>query len=378
MTSKQLTRLTLKQGYQVQERADKRYAEEVLGGKPTASKIRKANINQNPITIMEWAAIVFIIGILAYAWMKVQPSAVTYASTFQPDNVLFAQATGVVFGLIATIGFIFFKIMTDDASVKKRQEENPLVLPYQRGNKWHIGNMWRIEVWSPRMFGVLTYGVLIWHVAIAITGIHNYYSIIEWLNALLPVLIEIGLATTVAKILVKVRERNYQIKEALNLQHQSFKDAFESRNNDTRYLTILFQELRERLASMRGNAWLHKADSDLTKRVIETEYARLNAGNEFALNVLAERSEQETTQAIYESVAQSDESEQFRPPNGANRWTTDTLLQHLTARKDVNPNMEYSQRDLDNDYETGYAVRNAFRGTKGKRDGAKHYFTSYN
>lgn len=371
MSNKTLKRLSLKQGKKIVAKADSRYKNEVLGGKPSAKKVRKDNINTNPITFILWCAVIFILGVLVYAWLKVQPAAELYANTFQPDNAVFTYATGVVFGLIATIGFIFFKIMTDDPVVLQRQADNPLIAP--NWSKGRIGNFWKIEVWSPRMFGVLTYLVLVWQIAIAITGIHNYSNVIEWLNALLPVLIEIGLATTVAKVLEQVRKRNYQVKEALNLQRQAFKDSFNNRNDDSRYLTILFQELREKLSGMRGNEWLRTANSEVTKEVISSEYNRLNAGNEFALNVITERSAQAETMAIVES-ATSPTDDQFTPPNGASKWTPDTLLQHFTARQDLNPNMAYKQTDLDEQYATGYNVRGAYRGDKGKRNGAKLYF----
>lgn len=384
MATQTLKRLSLKQGEKAERKADKRYIEEVLDGKPSHRKIRQNNVNQKPVTIMEWLAMFFLVfGLFPYAWMKVQPFSVLYADTFWgTENVYFQYATGIVFGLLVTIGFIFFKLQTEDLSVLTRQEENPIEYP-KIEPKLRVGNLWKIEVWSPRMFGILTYMVLLWQLAVAIEGIHDYRHFIEWLNAILPVLAEIGLATTVAKVFSKIRSRNIELGEALILQKQTFKDAFNNRHKDARYLTIFFQELREMLSNMRGNGWLKLANSEITRQAIMSEYERLTAGLEFALDVFEKRTVRasivnqiEEQADIMDSLDKKDDTDGYRPPNRATAWTPETLRQHFTARPDLNTNMVYTQKNLDADYNSGYGVRTAFRGNKSKKDGAKWWFTT--
>lgn len=380
-------RLTLKAWYKIADKADGRYSEEVLGGKPTRGSISKKNPNRNGINVMEWAALILMGFLMFFAGFKVWPTAAAYATQFFNGadaaklpliaGEFFMWATIFVLALMNTVGFVFFKLQTEDEEILAKQASNPI--------KWHkvrtdFGtfsvpyNILAINVWSPRMYEALTYLVLIWQIAIAITGIHHYEQPIEWLNAALPVFSEIAMATLISTVLRKVRERSIEIDKLYRAQADEFNSRYEVRHNDERYLTIVFQELREKLVAM--NAHLEMLNSEKMREFVLSEYDRLTAGIDFARDVFKLRKQREgiATEIVGESAeAQAVHDGKRRPPNGALAWTVDTLINDFRARN-IMPDTEYTEAHLMRDYAEGYGWRPAWRGNKEKQ-GARVYFS---
>lgn len=384
MDNKRITRLSLKSWYKVAKKADKRYVDEVLGGKPSRRSISKKNPNRNGVNIMEGFALIFMAFLMFFAGFKVWPTAAAYATEFFSStdaqelpkiaSDFFMWATIFVLALMNTIGFVFFKLQTEDEEILAKQAKYPIVWKRVGDIRLPV-NIWDINVWSPRMYEALTYLVLIWQVAIAITGINHYDQPIEWLNAALPVFSEIAMATLVATVMRKVRERSIEIDKLYRAQFDEFHKRYEVRHNDERYLTIIFQELREKLVGM--NRQLEMLNSEKMREFILSEYDRLTAGIDFALDVFNLRKERAgiVTTIIEDNVeAQAVHDGRRKPPNEAKEWTIDTLINDFRARN-LSPLNEYTEAHMLRDYAEGYGWRRAWRGNKEKQ-GARVYFTS--
>jgi hypothetical protein len=308
---------------------------------------------------MEWSGIIVLLAMLFYAWIKVQPSAELYSNTFFGENNQLALiSTGIVFGLMNTVMFIFSKLQTEDAEIVRKKEKYPVKFKLE---KFWATNLWHIEVWSPRMYDFLVYLILVWQILIAIQGIHNYNNPIEVINAVLPVLVEISLAALVATVLLKIRTRIMQVTTALLAKKEEYRTRYEKRKDDPQWLVILFQELREYLT--KDNRWMNTADASTILKVVASEYRRLNAGQAFAEELMGK-------QAVKEVQSKNSDETKRVPPNGDAEWTIETLRTDFMNREDLRPSDTYTEKRLREDYETAdYKARAAYRG------GAKDYFT---
>jgi hypothetical protein len=387
MTGKTLTRLKLGQWKTIIARSDNRYSNEVLGGVPSSKTVDKRHPNENPVTYIEWAFIFFALAIIGFAMTKIVPSAAQYAITFYDGSAteglptiirtVFIGFTVLVMSLLNSVGFLMFKRMTEEPEIIKKKRENPI--KWTRGDFFGLRiptNILAIEVWSPRIFDFLTYLVLVWQILIAIVGIHDYKQAIQWVNAILPVLSEIALATLLNNVLGKTQDRHLFVTKQLLPMTDEYERKYEKRHNDERYWLLVFQEMREKLVSIgyfwyRPNKWLELASDEVTRQVAESEFKRLElVGIEFAKGVFAiERMKQDVVDEIVSEDEGAAELHNQRriPPRKMSVWTIKTLTEDFMARN-MSEDMEYTEKLLSADYLHGYGARSAWR------QGAKAYF----
>lgn len=369
---KRIAQLRQKEWLKIEAKATQRYIVEILGLEPNFSNTESKIPHSNPITIITKGAIVLLIALLVFTGFKSVDPALQFADGFahvkdiSPHLFTAFQIVSVIVNvLITTTGLLFTTIKATEQDTIEAMRRNPF--------QW--GRAWRLEVLTPRLWTLLTYLVVVYLFIVSSRGDGDYFM------KYLPVVLEVVLAHTVVDVIQNIRERRKTIHEVLEKRHNEWQAKLDNRYGEAKFLTILFQEMREALTLLRRNfskpnAWLDSADAQTVLAAITGEYKRLTAGLEFAANITQNEVKREVKAQKVNSLAPSATVKEVKnriPPEGASSWTVETLKQDFMLRDDITPDTDYPESRLNAEYKNGHGARGAFRGRDGKQ-GARTYF----
>lgn len=352
----------------VSARKSKFYAE--LGKRPpTYKQVAAAIPNRDPLDVYDYVwVLLFIVGFI-FTSIKVAAASVPYsdgvlAHMSQDGYIVDWVHTALqffsasLFILAAGPSVVFFKIVDHLPSTQAAKKQSEMVFERRpQGWEWVttfplyvLRTVISFEWLTPRLPGVITYMSIGWLIHISVSGGGNIFEIV------LPLLIEIGLADRIARIIEKVGNYRSLIVDNLEQRQKRYAQRKQDFMNDKQFLQQFHADVREALTKIKRNgvqpnAWLENAESSVIDQAILSQYRRYTGGLHFA----------EAVQGLnYETkLATTDE---IVPPNGAKAWTPETLLADLLGNGITG---DISETFINERYGGKYAARKAWR------DGAK-------
>lgn len=395
-------------------KARERFITEVLGERPTRKEVAKNLHNTNKIDWLEWLGLLVMVAIGIVTGFKMTASALPFAASFFPAATnpvviaFFQFFMALTFILMGTTLLVYAKLMDEfSPEIMNQKLKNPNLKFFGgwQGSigaaiivaaifSWVIGA--KIEIvagsaavtflvclWfggiptnllpfaSPRMYQWLVYIVAVWLFKISSKGVGDIFE------QYVIVLAEIALTFLVAKIVQKQELWSQVVHSAWVEKTTPYDKRLAEYQSDKDFLEILFRELREALMGLervhpdktykkhRPNyRMMAEASSEEIDAIIMAEFVRHTGGKRFA-SALLNGTEQEP-----EPQVELTEPKKRIPPQGDRYWTVDNLVQDFQVRG-LKPDAEYSEKDLNDDYQDGYAARGAFR------EGARLYFSAY-
>lgn len=322
----------------VSARKSKFYTE--LGKRPpTYKQVAAAIPNRDPLDVYDYVwLLLFIVGFI-FTSIKVAAASVPYS-----DGVLLHMSndgyivpwvhtalqffSASLFILAAGPSVVFFKIVDHLPSTQAAKKQSEMVFD-RSPQGWYewlielpiyvITTVFSFEWLTPRLPGVITYMSIGWLIHISVSGGGNVFEIV------LPLLIEIGLADRIARIIEKVGSYRSLIVDNLEQRQKRYAQRKQDFMNDKQFLQAFHADVREALTKLKRNgvqpnAWLEHADSDVIDQAIVSQYRRYTGGLHFA----------EAIQNLNYEVKLS-QAEVIVPPNGATAWTPETLFADLQA-----------------------------------------------
>ncbi len=341
----------------------KRYKNEVLGERPTKRSVDKDLHDETPITILQKLSFVLLVVAALFSGMKFIDEAILYTSNFEgidfeAGKILFSVIGSAVAFLMATTGLIFTKLQASDPSTIAKIKKNRI--------GWH--NFLNLDVLTPRLWGILTYFVIIWLFVASSQADGN------WFMQYLPVLFEVLLANVVADIIEHRRKRSNTVHSVWEAQALAW-DARFADLHSPEYLKILYQTLREALtpSTKRGNgrfAYKSVAEAERANEVLDqwvkSEYRRVTSGVDFAKWAVdkqvdeAQIAKNVVIKAKTTAKNTAIDTKKRIPPDGAARWTAETLTEDF-LRRGLKRTQVYTEKNLAQDYAAGFSVRTAYR-----------------
>lgn len=374
-TNPKVRQLRLSAWRKLEDHTTKKYISEHLGDKPTRDSVSKATPNTDPVTLLEWLTVILLLVLVAFSVFKAVPVAIAFADSYLavaelPDYLLipFRVAAVLAGAMLVSTGLIFTTMMAQAPHILQLQKDFAV-----KGNPFRL---FLLEVLVPRMFTFLTYSVIVWLFLISSHGEGSYAM------KFLPVIFEVVLAHLTIDVYNKKVKRNNEITLLLNAALIDWKKALNDRYSNATFLEMLYLEMREAIIYMkvgRGktpNAWMLELNNDSVMEIITKEYLRLTSGMQFALNLTSEKIEREEIKA---QVAERGQPlEQIAPPKNSHtspdypngKWTVASLKGNFQQRG-LNPDVKYTEKNLNQDYLGDCGAREAYR------EGAKFYFTHY-
>lgn len=385
MTSEVITQLTATPSYArlnqrewrgIQTSTDSQY-KKLLGNPPRRSDIKKKIDNPQPITGIQYAAMLVLIVVAIFTGYKTGALAIPFSdhlidhlseNTYisQQVRTSFNFVTFVLFWLLSTPSLIYFKLLSHDERIVKQRNDTASMT-------WTWG-MLSLEWISPRLPTVITYMSTFWLLWISAAGTGTIFE------KFLPVFVEIGLAQLVGDILEQNAAYQRIISDRLRLERDAYEERLADKKDDAR-VSIMSGIMLETMMNVvrdgkRPNAFLEKADKATIKSVLSTEYERLTVVDNFVAEV--ENKKETPTVEPVETVSSPVErvkaetprtatTKRLKPPRGAKQWTTETMV-HALKVKDADPTT-YTERNVKQDFEPNYNATGVWR------KGAKKAFT---
>lgn len=360
-------KLSQKEWRSIIETTDKTYKTALK--EPKRREIRKRIGNPNPVNMLQWAAFIVLFVLAIHTGFKTGALANPFStsvmdhlsqSTFISDGVrtAFTFTTFVLFWLLSTPSLIYFKLLSHDPRLVKQRQETALT-----SDTWY--NVFSLDYISPRLPSFITYFSTFWLFFIAWNGGGTIFEMF------LPVLAEIGLAQLVGDVI----EQNTAYARIINDRYKIDYDAYERRLHDKKdddRVSILSGIMSETLMNLtrrggRPNAFMEKADKEVTTGILKREYQRLTSVDNFikeldgkvTLHVAEPVYSQDSQTLVPEITSLSTTSPRMTPPNGAQRWTKETLL-HALAVIGANPKT-YTEAHLKKQFAADYDALGLWR-----------------
>lgn len=361
-----MKKLSMKEYERLKTDARTWFVSTVMGERPTYQSIAQNAHNPFKINALQWWGILLLVVLALFTSLKQFVVAVPFAQslfadlsgyTTVSDGVLTLgiMVTQALFMLIGTPGLIYFKLLAVSDDIQDKKAATQLHI-----TKWyHVFRILSLEYITPRIPAIVVYGILAWLFVVSWHGVGIPEATI--FERMLPVVIELGLAYLVGELIRQRAEFRKQIHTELEAQLKPYDDMLETYEYNPKYLEQLYRLMSEYIPRMRGdnnrdrpNSELRNNDRALHAWVLR-EYNRLNSGRAFAESVLSGAIDVDNTIDALDTV-----QDRRKPPRNESAWTAATLSQDFRIRG-LSPDMSYSRKDLDREYESGYGARNAFK-----------------
>jgi hypothetical protein len=401
----------------VEAQAKQRWITEVLGERPTKKSVAKTLHNIYAISLLEWLGFALLICIGVVTGFKMVAIADPFARSFFPPDThpfilnAFSLSMCLTFIFLSTSGLIYAALMDRySAEIETQKKRTPklifsggwqgatlaalgvLALAFYSLNikpeyafgtalvvfavTLYLGGLPinLVQYLSPRLYHFLIYFITVWLFVVSSNGDGNVFERYGIVFA------EIALAFLVENLLEKRSKWSQAVHDAWVTATKPYDERLDNYRYDEKFLVILFRQMREAMMMLERNhpdnkykkyrpnyQLFNTADTKTVDDIIMTEYVRHTGGNRFAKAVLKlDTVEEQRAEPPVEFV----QPEKRIPPQGDTMWTPESLKKDFIVRG-INPNVDYSEADLRNDYEKGYEVRAAFR------NGAKTYFKKW-
>lgn len=335
-----------------------------LGAAPKMKDVRKSLPNPFTVNALELIAFVLLIVLTLFTSIKVGLVALPFVDNMviqlsqhapiDPNLVVVFKIVGIaLFVMLATPGLIYFKLLSDEASIKER---------IQRTSGYEFFQKFSLSYITPRLPAILVYATVLWMVywssQLPGTIFEQYLGVVA----------EVALAQLVGSILAKRAEYERAVKTAWKALNDEYKSRLVNYETDNQYLRILYQIMREQYIHLdrtttdkkrvKPNLWLETADANVVDHHLEQEYRRLTGGHDFVARITTPTlpSVTPTVDLPYPPIATSTVEKRV-PPRGDKVWTTETLYNDIRSRGIST----YSERQLNADYAKGYKAREVWR-----------------
>lgn len=347
----------------IQDVSYKQYKKQV-GERPVYKDVAKSYPNPDSISILQWAAVLVLLVLTVHTSFKVGAAAVPYAQDLMrslsanqqidmwvQDSFIFVSA--FLFMLLATPALIYFKLLDHDDRTQQdkiRTQRRPY---------------YTLDFITPRLPATLVYGIIAWLFFVSSHGFtwdsnNLVQSIARALEVYLPVLVEVGLAWLVGDVIEKRRKFSSLVYANMKETNTRIDKELADYITDKRYLSILYQNLREAFLLLERRDRMGKQlpnkqyeDDPKLDSMLLAEYRRFTQSDAFA-----------TVAALPPTVELPKPTVTTKRVPSSGKWTKDTLTFDLRSRNVARP---YGEKELANDYEAGYDARKAWR------DGAKDF-----
>ena len=347
----------------VQDLSYKQY-KKLVGARPVYKEVAKTYPNPDAISILQWAAMVVLLVLTVHTSFKVGAAAVPYAQDLMrslssnqfidvrvQDSFIFVSA--VLFMMLATPALIYFKLLDHDERTqadKVRTQRRPF---------------YTLDYITPRLPSALVYGIIAWLFFVSSHGFtfdsnDLVKSIARALEVYLPVLVEVGLAWLVGDVIEKRRKFSNLVHANLKETNARIDKELADYSTDKRYLSILYQNLREAFLLLERRDRMGKSlpnkqyeDDPKLDSMLLAEYRRFTQSDAFA-----------TVAALPATIELPKPTSSTKRTPSSGKWNKDTLTFDLRSRNVARP---YGEKELARDYEAGYDARKAWR------DGAKDF-----
>jgi hypothetical protein len=359
-----VTHFGLRQWEQLQERAKADFFKQ-LGPMPSYRSVKKFVPNLNPITSLQWVAMLVFFVEFIFTSIKIGSGAGPYAehlllvmthgdiSSIEARTAalraidplildLFSGITALMFILLATPALIYFKLLDHEVATQKAKKRTEIV---SLRAEWY--KLLTLDWITPRLPMTITYLSIAWITYVSVTGGGNVFEIV------LPILAGVGFAQTVADILEKNAEYRRLVWGEVEQRQKRWAHRRKNYMADNQFLEDFYLRVRDGLVNMvvggqRVNSWLEDADPQEVDNAVLDEYRRFTGNQAFAGRV----------QDLDYTIAAT-KSEKRTPPNDAATWTPETLYRDLQTRGIT---AGYTEAQLNLDYDAKYKARSAWRG----------------
>lgn len=386
---------TLMEFRQIEDKAHKRFKDEIMGERPTLKHIKDKSPERVDITIIVSGMVLMAILLYTFVGIKGGIASIAYVDQLVaklsqglivPEIILHTlYINGIaLYSLMPVMSVVYSKVVHD--SPEKVDERKKLVTARKvmtwRRKRASIALLFDFEYLNAHIYRWITLAGLIWVAQISWVespnGIWEY--ILLWL---LPLTLEFISAFTFAKLIAQVRDYNQLMRSRLAPAQEEYDVKLHSYREHPAYYRLMLEELREALRDIsKGGVFSRTYPNriflddpnriDDANEILLHEYARwhMDSGaSERAQNVHTEQTVKETVSNLEWDV---DADNRIVPPANENAWTLRTMKENLALRgielrKDKENSVfyhngtVYNEGKLREDYAPAKNARNVFR-----------------